>query len=311
MFLMLIACSGEAAPAIAPIDSEEASTAAAAVFCEAAAQASIACESGDNGTVTLGDHELTTRVSVESFITLEPRSIGMGASSQQIPGEAQLIATITLAVDGKFLHALKLSHAASDVDLEVARARVLDETLQRWMVGYGLAALDALNGDVTAPALGALGLEVPATQHGGYRVWAAYPMLKGKALDPSVGSRMGPGVGSMTGALGVYLPAEFVALPSPDYSFTSSATEDGLHTLFITATLGGPGGPGECGILPPVSPVPGATVRIVRLEGEVLVDGESTGTICSLSDPVAWPLPTGETTVTWEQFVVLAPGTSP
>ncbi len=308
MFFMLMACT-EPTPIIAPIDGDEASVDAARIFCEAAAQASIPCEAAErgsaglqNGVVTLGDHELTIRVSVESFITLEPRSIGMG--TELLPGEAQLVATITLAVDGKFLFAVDLSHAASDVDLAVARAKVLDETLQRWMVGYGVAALDALNGDPASPALGALGMEVPAAKLGGYTVWAAYPMLKGKGLDPSVGAAMGPSVGSMTGALDAYLSPDHVDAPSPDYTFTSRATEDGLHALHIVATLGGPGGPGECGILPPVSLVPGATVNIVRLEGEVVVDGAPIGTICSLSEPVAWPLPTGETTVTWEQFAV-------
>ena len=81
----------------------------------------------------------------------------------------------------------------------------------------------------------------------------------------------------------------------------------GLHSVLVNATLGGSGPPGPCGLVPPVALASGATASIVPLSGVVEVDGEATGTICEMSEAVAWPLPPAGVQLQWEQFVVLRP----
>ncbi|MFT5681109.1 MAG: hypothetical protein ACI8RZ_002015, partial [Myxococcota bacterium] len=180
------------------------------------------------------------------------------------------------------------SESASEVNLGAARGAALDQLLQRLMVGYGLAALDAAIGS-GAPTLAGVGMAVEPTSLEGATVWAAYPMLSGVGLDPSTGSRMGPTVSSMASALTPYL----------------AGLEAGLHSVEVAALLGGAGGPGPCGLLPPVVAVPGSAVSMVRLEGTVLVDGQATGDICTMSETVAWPLPRSNASLRWQQYSVV------
>ncbi len=273
-------------PAGAPGPPAGATAAAAALFCEAAAQAGVACEVVEGG-AKVGGQEVKLPVTVSSFNTLQPRSIGAGSGKQVVPGEAQLVASVDLQVGGRSLFKKDFTHAANDVELEVAREKVLDELLQRWMVGYVLAALDALGG-AGAPALKGVGMEVAPAELEGATAWAAYPMVSGIGLDPSTGGKMGPNVGSMGRALGSYL----------------EGLEDGLHSVRVEAKLGGTGGPGPCGIMPPVAAAPGSEVSIVRLDGAVEIDG-APADICPLSEEVSWPLPQGKAQITWEQFFVL------
>ena len=290
MLLVLLACSSEhPGVEVPPITDGEASEAAAAVICEAAAEARMDCVAAGS-VATLGEVKLETVASVEGFVTLEPRTIGMGASAQQIPGEVQLVLAIALAVDGAPLMTVDVSVAAQDVDLDKARSAVLDQAVERWMVGYGLAVLDAVAEDPTAPALASVGMQVPAQSSGAMRAWAAYPMLRGQNLDPSTASGLGAGVQSMLGALSPYL---------------DTIDLEGLHSVRVNASLGGSGPPGPCGLVPPVALASGATASIVPLSGVVEVDGEATGTICEMSEAVAWPLPPAGVVLEWEQFMVL------
>ncbi len=157
------------------------------------------------------------------------------------------------------------------------------------MVGYGLAALDAAAGGEAA-ALAGVGMEVAPAELGSARVYAAYPMLSGVGLDPATGGRMAPQVASMAAALGPY----------------AEGLGPGLHSVWITAELGGPGGPGPCGLLPPAAVSPGSSARVLRLEGTVRIDGTPGADICAISEGVSWPLPQGEEPITWEQFFVLS-----
>ncbi len=292
MLLFLAACATEEAPEmeLAPITDAQATAAAAELLCEAASNAGIACEASGTG-AQVGDHRVETRVSITGFVFLPGQTLGIGSAKQQLPGEVQISATLELSVDGAVLATLPATHAASDSDPMVARAKVQNELIQRWMVGHGLAVLDAANGQEEAPALAALGMKVAPRDAGPFRAYAAYPMVSGVGLDPSTGGKLGPNVGSMLDALDPYV----------------EDLEPGFHLVHVTAKLGGAGGPGECGIMPPVVMTEGASVSMVRLEGEVLVDGTPVGTICSLSEPVAWPLPQGSSTIEWQQVAVLVP----
>ncbi len=285
--LMLVSCSSEpAAPAVAPIDSAEASAAAARLICEAAELAGSTC--GASGAIaTLGEHTIETAVTVTGFVVVEGRTIGMGSTKQQIPGEVQLTVDVALSLDGTTLLTMPFSHSANEVNLSASRGAVLETLLQRVMVGYGLAVLDAAIG-TGAPALAGVGMTVAPAAVEGATIWSAYPMLSGVGLDPSTGSRMAPAVSSMAGALAPYL----------------EGLEVGAHSVAISATLGGAGGPGPCGLLPPVSAAPGSSVSMIRLEGTVVVDGQATGDICTLSEAVSWPLPRGEHALSWQQFFV-------
>jgi len=284
---VLFACGGEPAPTVDPITSAEASAAAARIFCEASTQAGGTC-AAEGGVATIGAHKVELAVTIKDFVALNSRSLGVGSSAQQIPGEVQLVADVGVSVDGAAVSTLDFTHAANDVDMAVARAAVLDELLQRWMVGYGLAALDAVGGE-GAPALAGVGMEVAPAALEGATAWAAYPMLSGSGLDPKTGGRMAPQVSSMAKALGPYV----------------EGMKPGLHSVHVKAELGGPGGPGACGILPPVVAGPGASVSMVRLAGDVTVDGAAGADICALSEAVAWPLPKGEVKLAWEQFFVV------
>lgn len=294
MLFLFLAC-GEPAPEVSvdPITDDEASTAAAAVFCEAAVLGGISCAPGA-GVVVLDGRSVETRVTVSGFVPLAPRKLGVGAQAQLLPGEIQVAANVAVSMDGQAVLSQDYTHAASNTDLEIARVEVLDEVLQRWMVGTGLALLDALHAE-GAPGLAALGMEVaPAPLESG-TVYAAYPMLSGVGLDPKTGAKMGPNVGSMAKALGPYL-------------------EDigpGLHVVHVETTLGGSGGPGPCGILPPVIPMAGASVNMVRLEGSVTVGDGEPQDICALSGPVSWPLPPKGNQVTWEQYFVVSAAVAP
>jgi len=285
--LPLIGCGSEPAPTVDPITSAEASAAAARIFCEASTQAGGTC-AADGAVATIGEHTVELTVTVKDFVALNSRSLGVGSSAQQIPGEVQLVADVGVSVDGKPVATLDFTHAANDVDLTVARTAVLEELIQRWMVGYGLAALDAVGGD-GAPALAGVGMKVAPVALEGATAWSAYPMLSGQGLDPKTGGRMAPQVTSMAKGLGPYV----------------EGLAPGLHSVHIKAELGGPGGPGACGILPPVAAAPGASISMVRLVGEVKVDGAAGADICELSETVAWPLPKSQVQLTWEQFFVV------
>ncbi len=289
---LLIACSSEPpAPEVPPITGEEVSAAAAVLLCQALAGAEGVTCAADGAAVTVGERTLSVPVEVTGTVAVAGREIGMGARTQQIPGEVQLTANVAMKIDGAALAHQEMAHVETDADLLVARGKVLDGLLQRWMVGYGIAGLDAAVGQ-GAPALAGVGMNVPPTALEGATVWSAYPMLSGVGLDPSAGGRMGGAVGSMAGAVGPLL----------------DGLAPGLHSVHVVAELGGAGGPGPCGLLPPIAPVPGAEVSMVRLEGTVMVDGQATGDICMLSEPVTWPLPRTGNQVRWEQFFVARVG---
>ncbi|MFT5679410.1 MAG: hypothetical protein ACI8RZ_000314 [Myxococcota bacterium] len=286
--LMLVSCTNEPpTPAVVPIENAEASAAAALLICEAAELAGASCIAS-GATATLGEHTIEVPINVTGFVVVEGRTLGMGSSKQKIPGEVQLSADVALSLDGTTLLTMSLSESASEVNLGVARDAALDQLLQRLMVGYGLAALDATIGS-GAPTLAGVGMTVEPASLEGATVWAAYPMLSGVGLDPSTGSRMGPTVSSMASALTPYL----------------AGLEAGLHSVEVAALLGGAGGPGPCGLLPPVVAVPGSAVSMVRLEGTVLVDGQATGDICTMSETVAWPLPRSNASLRWQQYFVV------
>lgn len=290
--LLLLACSTEpAAPPLAPITDAEVGAAVAEILCQAATPAGIPC-TVEGAVATVAGHRLEVQASVGSFVSLAPRSLGVGANAEVIPGEVQLGATVTLTVDDRPLLSRDLSTAGSDADLGVARGKALDELAGRWGVTVGVAVLDALHGDPAAPALGALGMKVPAQPLGALHGWAAYPLVRGQGFDARIAQKMAPSVQSMLAVAGPFvqdLPAE------------------GVHTLEIEARLGGSGAPGPCGILPPVAMSPGATSSIVPLAGRVLVDGQPTGDICTFSESTKWPLPSGGAVLEWDQLVVLAP----
>ena len=296
--LLLLACGAEPAPTIAPITDAEASNAVANMLCRTAAQAKLPCMA-EGAIITLGPNTLEATAKVTHFQTLPGRTIGMGSTAQQIPGEAQLELTIGLRVHDKAAPGLNVNvtEAASDVDLNQARAAALEAAVQRWAVGYGLAVVDGMSGSNASPSLGSLGLQVPRQTVGEFTASTGYPMLgiTGGKLDPKAAAGMAPAMTSMLNALA---------------PFTEGLTPDGVHSVRVLAKLGGPGGPGPCGILPPI-PAPGsdASFSIVPLAGEVQVDGEPVGNICALSEAVAWPLPPAKAQLTWEQFIVLVPGT--
>jgi len=276
--LWLFACGSSEPPVeVDAPGAVEASQVLNEALCEAGKHAEVGCELG-----------ITLEANVKEFVTLESNSIGMGASAQQLPGEAQIVLEVRASVDGQLLTTVEVSEAASHVDLEVAKAAVLDEAAQRFMVGYGLAILDAVsegNG-----GLSTVGMKVDPQTVGDRTAYAAYPLVRGQGLDPSTAGRMGPSVASMGAALGPYV---------------ETLEPGGLHTVRVVAELGGSDGPGPCGIVPPVAMTDGATVSIVPLSGQVYVDGEPTLTICELSEAVSWPLPPAGSRLEWEQFIVL------
>ena len=124
------------------------------------------------------------------------------------------------------------------------------------------------------------------------RGWPAYPVVKGQGFDPSVVKRMAPQVQSVARNVGVYL---------------EGADLTQLHAVKVVAKLGGGGAPGPCGIVPPTAMTPGMSVSIVPLQGSIFVDGVEKGDICTLSEPVAWPLPQGGALLEWTQVVVVGP----
>lgn len=292
---LLFACGTE--PTVvepAPIEPAEVAAAAASTLCSAATQAGFACKA-EGSSATLGERKLELSAVVASYITMAPSSFGRGEEAQQFPGEIQLGVELGLAVDGAPLLTVEQAHAASDPELAVARAKVLDELVQRWAVTHGSAVLDALGGDPASPVLASLGLKTQASPHGEIYAWAGFPVLRGRGFDPKTASKMGPSVQSMLDALG---------------PFTEGLSADGLHTVQVESRLGGGGAPGPCGILPPVSMNPDVTTTIVPLSGQVLVDGVASGNICSLSEPVAWALPPAGSVLEWDQLFVVGVGTA-
>ena len=287
MLTLLLACSSEPTVEVAPITDAEASEAAAAIICEAAAEAELECTT-DGANALVAGATVTPAVHVSGFVALPGTTIGMGASAQEIPGETQLTGDLTLAVDGVDLFTTSISHAASDLDPEVARQKVLDEAVERWMVANGLPVLDALADDADAGALKSVGMAAPAGGDETFSAWGAYPVLRGQGLDPKTSSRMGPGLTSMLAAMAPYV----------------DGLEPGLHSVLVEAKLGGSGGPGPCGVLPPMV-TSGQSTSIVPLSGSVTVDGQVTGSICDLSEAVAWPLPPSGSTIEWDQRVIV------
>lgn len=290
MLMLMLACSSEPPPPEIPkITDEEASAAAAAVICKAAGEISMDCVV-EGSVAVLGEHRLEPQVSVSGFVTLQGQTIGMGATAQQIPGELQLVSKVSLLVDGELLMKVDVNDTASDADLMKAREALLSKSMERWMVGYSLPVLDAVAQDPDSKALASVGMKVPAGESGEWQTWAAYPMLRGPHLDSSLAGRMGPAVESMLGALEPYL---------------YDVEDKEFHSVRVIAKLGGSGAPGPCGIVPPVSLTDGATASIVPLHGTIEVDGEATGTICEMSEGVAWPMPSAGQQLEWEQFMVV------
>lgn len=294
--LLLFACGEDPEPVIAPITDAQASVAVANILCRTADQAKLPCIV-DGAVITMGTATMQATVAVTHFQTLPGRSIGMGSTAQKLPGEAQVELKIGLLIEGEAAPGLDvdITAAESDVDLGAARAAVLEAAVQRWAVGYGLAVIDGMTSTDANPALASLGLKVPGQPLGAFTATAAYPMLgmRGGKLDPKASAGMAPAMTSMLKAL---------------EPFTEGLAPTGVHSIRVVAKLGGTGGPGPCGILPPI-PAPGsdASVSIVPLEGEVQVDGKKVGDICALSETVAWPLPPAQSQLEWEQFVVLVP----
>lgn len=292
--LSLTACETEPpAPAVAEATAEELSAELARVFCLSANLVWQDCSfSGD--TAAFQGRAVRFGAAPTSFMVLEGKTIGMGSSKQEIPGEVQLGFEAWIEVDGRRLIAGKVSHAASDADLDQARAKAMDEAAQRFVVGHGTALVDALIAQPGAPALAGLGLDAAPQRVGetAWQGWASYPVVKGQGFDPSVVKKMAPQVRSMVREVGPYL---------------EGLAPDGVHAVKIVAKLGGGGAPGPCGIVPPTTVAPGMTVSIVPLAGEVFVNGEARGDICTLSEPVAWPLPQGGATLEWTQVIVVAP----
>ena len=292
MLLLLLACSTEpAAPPVAPIEAEEASAAMATMLCRAAEPAKLACKA-EGGVAQAGWKALEIAATPIDFNVLQPTQIGMGSTAQLVAGEVQAGFRVALSVDGAALLSFEVHEAGSDTDLEKARAAALEKAAQRWVASVGIAALDAASGAVEAPALAGVGLKVPAAALGDARVWAAFPALRGQGFDPKVVFKLGPNLASMAAALGPYV---------------EDLPQGALHAVEVHAKLGGGGGPGDCGIVPPVTMTEGSTASIVPLHGEVLVDGVATGTICALSQQVAWPLPRGGNELDWEQVFVVGP----
>ncbi len=288
---LLLACSTEpSVPPPPPVTEAELAEAVAAAICKAATQAEKAC-SVEGARADFGWKALDIEVTGLSWLTLDPTTLGHGDQAERFPGEAQLSATIGLGVDGKPLLATPQAHTAADLDLGVARNKVLDELSQRWVVTHASAVMDALLGDTSAPVISSLGMNVPAQPQGALHAWAGYPVLRGKGFDPGIANKLGPSLQTMLANLD---------------AFTEGLSE-GLHTVVVEARLGGAGAPGPCGIIPPVAMSPGATTSIVPFSGRVLVDGEPVGDICALSEPVAWPLPPKGAVLEWDQLAVLAP----
>ncbi len=295
LLILLLACgeSEPPPPTVAEITTAEVSAAAAGLLCTAATAAGLACEAKD-GAATVGGHTITVDANVDSFLVLDGKTVGMGASAQQLPGEVQVGAKVTTKVDGAPLLTVEVAGTGSDLDPLTARWTALDTLAQRWGVGAGLAVLDAVTASDTAAGLASVGMQVPPEAVGetGLRAWSAYPVLRGRGFDPKLASQLGPSVASMARALGPY---------------AQGLSTDRLHTIEVKARLGGGGSPGKCGILPPVAMTPGETVSMVKLEGTVLVDGAPSGDICALSEPVAWALPKGSAVLEWDQTFVLGP----
>lgn len=290
--LALLACeTTPPPPEVAEVQPSELSEAAARVFCTAAEQGAIPC-TATGGTATLGDTAVRIDATVETFLALPPKQIGMGSAAQAVPGEVQVASRVTAHLGETPLLTVLVEASGSDADMEAARAKAIEAVAQHWMVGTGLAVLDAQAGG--AAALKAVGMDVPPTPIGetGFTGHAAYPVLKGQGFDPKMAAKLGPGVRTMVAALGPYLEG----LPA-----------DGPHAVRIHAKLGGGGANGPCPIIPPVSMTPGETVSLVPLKAKVEVDGVEKGDPCALSEPVAWPLPKGGALIEWEQIVVVVP----
>ncbi len=289
---LLLACSTEpVAPPALPITDAEVAAAAASSICAAATQAGMTC-TADGGKAELGWKLLEVSATDTMMTSFEPTSIGGGEDAQRFPGEVQLATTVGLSVDGQALFAVEQNHVASDLDLGVARGKVIDELAQRWVVTHASAVMDAVTGDPAAGVIASLGMNVPAQPQGELYAFAGYPVLHGKGFDPGIANKLGPGLQTMLSSIG---------------PFVEGADPATLHVVQVHARLGGGGAPGPCGIIPPVAITPGATTSIVPFGGEVKLDGTATGDICALSEPVAWPLPPAGAVLEWDQLIVLAP----
>lgn len=296
MLLALLACdTTPPAPEVEEVQPDEIAEAAARVFCTAAEQAAIPC-AASGSMATLGNEAVTFSATMEAFLALPAKKLGMGSAAQVVPGEVQLATHITVGISDRPLLTVLVEESGSDADPTAARAKAIEAVAQRWMVGTGLAVLDARSGG--SKALSAVGMDVPPTDIGnsGFTGYAAYPVLKGRGFDPKMAAKLGPSVKTMVAALEPYLEG----LPT-----------DGPHAVRIHARLGGGGENGPCPIIPPVTMTPGETVSLVPLAGKVEVDGVAKGDPCALSEPVAWPLPKAGALLEWEQVVVVVPTTRP
>lgn len=294
-------------PEVAPVEAAEVATVAAEVFCRSANMVWQDC-SAEGPVASFQGSSVTFESSKPSFVALPPKTIGMGSATEEVPGEIQLSFELSIAVDGNPLISGKVSHAASDPDLEAARVKAIDESAQRFIVGHGLGVIDALIGQPSSAALNSLGMSAEPQAIGDtpWRAYPAYPVVKGQGFDPSVVKKMAPQVQSMAREVSAYLAGEM-----------EGGQEGTLHAVKVEAKLGGSGSPGPCGIVPPTVITSGSSVSIVPLEGTVFVDGVKAVDgaivagkpgICGLSEPVAWPLPVGGAVLEWTQVVVLRRG---
>jgi len=293
LLLTLLACDTPTPEASVPeVQPAELAEAAARVFCAAATQADIACTAA-GAVAGLGDTAVTMTAELDSSLVLPPKKLGMGSAAQTVPGEVQLAARIGVAIGATPLMTVLVEAAGSGTDVPEARAAAIEAVAQRWMVGTGLAVLDAQTGG--ARALAAVGMDVPPTAIGatGFTGHAAYPILKGRGFDPKMAARLGPSVKTMVAGLAPYL---------------EGVEADGPHAIRVHAQLGGGSGNGPCPIIPPVSMTPGETVSLVPLSGTVEVDGIPKGDPCALAEAVAWPLPRDGAVLEWDQVVVVVPG---
>ena len=130
-------------PEVAPLEGAEAAVVVAEVFCRSANTIWQDC-AVDGAVARFQGHEVSFGVTPVSFIALPGKTIGMGDQAQDIPGELQVGLDYSLSLDGRVLITGVVNHAASDMDLDIARTKVMDEAAQRFMVGHGLGVIDAL-----------------------------------------------------------------------------------------------------------------------------------------------------------------------
>jgi hypothetical protein len=280
---------GPSEPGLAPVTAEEIAAAGAKLICTAATEGEIEC-AVEEGTAVIAGHRLGVDAEVLQFLKVDPPVVG----GKQFPGAVQVVARLTLTVDGQPLWQGESAGKSNGHHMPTLRDQAVENLLQRWGLAHLLPVVDAVGGKPDAPALSAVGMDAPAPTVEGSLVYAGYPILSGRGFDPRASTKMGPSLASLQKALGPFV----------------SGLAPGLHTVEIHAVVGEGR---NCGVLPPnVSMAPGTMVSMVPLSGTVEVDGAPKGDPCPLAEPVAWPMPPRGSVLEWDQkFVVVVPTTAP